>query len=193
MPDATKILVGTPDQIESTGAIMSAPIGTDLPTSAVDDIEAAFVGSGFISEEGLTLSPSISTADIREWGGSLVRRLKESFDGTLSWSNLETNEASLKMAFGDDAVTATAATTTHGNQLAVAVSGNLPAVKSWIFKIKDGDSRVLIVVPNGQITELEDISFTSSDAIMYGVTLACYADSEGNSLYIYTDDGAITA
>lgn len=189
--DAKNVLTGGPDQALGTGAILSAPLGTTLPTAAGATLDAAFTDCGFISEDGLVLSPSYSTADIRDWSGSLVRRIKESFDGTLSWSHLETNEKSLKNVFGTNAVTATAATSSHGNQLAVAVNGDLPGAQSWAFKIKDGDTRVLIVAPNAEITSLEDVSFKSSEAIVWGVTLSCYPDSTGNSIYIYTDDGQI--
>lgn len=190
--DAQRVLVGTADQTGATGAIFSAPIGTTLPTTAVDTLDAAFTDSGYVSEDGLTFAPDLSTADINEWNGALVRRVKETFDGSLSWSHLETNEESLKNTFGDSNVTATAATASHGNQLAVSIAGELPDAKSWVFKLKDGDNRILIVVPNGQITDVEDVSFTASDAIMWGVTLSCYPDSSGNSLYIYTDDGQHT-
>ena len=193
MLDAKNVLIGSPDQVAGVGAILSAPLGTTLPTSADAALDAAFKDSGYISEDGLTLSNSVSTADIRDWSGDLVRRIKSSFEGTLSWNHLETNEQALKNAFGDSAVTATAASQTHGAQLAVSVSGELPAAKSWAFKIKDGDARVLIVAPNAQVTTLGDTSFTSGGAITWPVTLSCYPDTNGNSLYIYTDDGITTA
>lgn len=191
--DAARVLVGTADQTNATGAIFSAPLGTTVPTSAVDTLDAAFKDSGYVSEDGLSFSPEISTSDVSEWNGSLVRRIKESFNGTLSWSHLETNEQSLKNTFGDAAVTVTAATQTHGKQIAVAISGELPAAKAWVFKLKDGNNRMLIVVPNGQVTTIEDVDFTSSDAIMWGVQLSCYPDTNGNSIYLYTDDGVTTA
>jgi len=186
--NAQNVLIGMPDQAV-TGAILSAPLGTTLPTSAIDTLDAAFTDSGFVSEDGLTFSPDMSTADINDWSGSLVRRVKESFNGTLSWAHLETNEASLKNTFGDSNVTVTAATATHGKQIAVAINGELPAAKSWAFKMKDGNNKILIVVPNGQITTVNETSFTSSDAIAWSVELSCYPDSSGNSLYIYVDDG----
>lgn len=188
MVNAEEVLVGTPDQA-TTGAILSAPLGTTLPTSAVDELQLGFVDSGYVSADGLTLSPDMSTADINEWGGALVRRLLETFDGTLSWSQLETNEQSLKNAFGDDNVTVTPADGEHGKQIAVKIGSRLPAPKSWVFKMKDGSKRMMIVVPNGQITTVDDVSFVSNDAIMWPVTLSTYPDSSGNCIYIYTDDG----
>lgn len=187
--NASRVLVGTADQTNATGAILSAPLGTTLPTDATATLDAAFTDSGYVSEDGLNLTNDLSTASISEWNGQLVRRVKESFDGSLSWSHLETNEAALKNTFGASNVTVTAATATHGQQFAVAINGELPEAKSWVFKLKDGDNRILIVVPNGQVTDIEDVSFTASDAIMWGVTLSCYPDANGNSLYIYTDDG----
>ena len=190
MVNADQVRVGTPDQL-TTGAILSAPTGTALPTSASAELDDGLVASGYVSADGLTLAPDMSTADINEWGGALVRRLLETFDGTLSWSHLETNENSLKNTFGDANVTVTPADSTHGKQIKVAIGASLPEVKSWAFKIKDGAERILIVVPRGQVTTVDEISFVSNDAIMWPVTLSTYPDSEGHCIYIYTDDGQV--
>lgn len=188
--NASQVLIGSPDQA-TTGAILSAPLGTTLPTSATDTLDEAFVDSGFVSEDGLTLAPGVSTADVREWGGSLVRRILQSFDGTLSWAMLETNEAALRAAFGDEYVNVVAASAAHGKQITARLGAHLPAAKSWVFRMKDGNNRIMIVVPNGQITTVNDISFTSSDAIAWSVELSCYPDATGESIYVMTDDGAI--
>jgi hypothetical protein len=57
--------------------------------------------------------------------------------------------------------------------------------------MKDGDSKILIVVPDGQVTEVGDVTFTSNGAVGWAVTLACYPDAAGESIYIYTDDGEV--
>lgn len=187
--DKSSVLVGTPDQL-TTGAIAKAPIGTALPTDAVTALGSAFVAGGYVSEDGLKLTPSISTSDIRDWSGSLVRRIIQTFDGTLSWNMLQTDEESLKVAFGDANVTATAATSSHGNQLSVSLNATLPERSSWAFSMKDGDHRIRVVVPDGQVTTVGEVSFTAGGAIVWPVTLSCYPDSSGNCIYIYTDDGA---
>lgn len=186
--DKSKVLVGTPDQ-NTTGAIAKAPIGTALPTDAVTALNSAFVAGGYVSEDGLKLTPSISTSDIRDWSGSLVRRIIQTFDGTLSWSMLQTDEDSLKAAFGDANVTVTAATSGHGKQLSVSLNATLPERSAWAFSMKDGENRIRVVVPDGQITTVGEVGFTSGGAIMWPVTLSCYPDASGNCIYIYTDDG----
>lgn len=190
--DAKNVLVGTADQA-TTGAILSAPLGTTLPSGVSDALDKAFTDSGYVSNDGLTFTADNSTSDINEWNGALVRRLLESQDVTLSWAHLETNVASLRNAFGDNNVSTTPATADHGETIKVSIGSSLPAAKSWVFRLKDGDHRILIVVPNGQITSMDDVSFVANDAITWPVTLSTYPDSTGKNVYIYFDDGKTVA
>ena len=196
MPNVKDVLVGAPDQ-KTTGAIKHAPVGTALPTltditKAAVTLNAAFKGDEYVSEDGLTLAPSVSTEAIKDWSGSVVRKILTEFDGTLSWSMISTNAEAFKIAFGGSNVTSTTANNTHGNQVKASLGAHLPDAESWVFLMKDGDARMVIVVPNGQITEWEEVSFNSSDAVGWGVTLSCYPDSSGESIYVYTDDGQVT-
>ena len=196
MPNVNDVRIGAPEQ-KTTGAIKHAPVGTTLPV--LSDIGAsgvtldpAFVGDEYVSEDGLTLSPSMSTTNIKDWSGTVVRKLLEEFDGTLSWTMISTNEDTLKIAFGDDYVTSAAASSAHGAQVRAALGAHLPDTQSWVFLMKDGDARVVIVVPNGQITEVGDVTFVSNNALGWQVTLSTYPDSDGNSIYIMTDDGVVS-
>lgn len=193
--DSSKVLVGTPDQL-TTGAIMCAPVGTKVPD--LDDVKPAavtidplFTSAGYVSKDGLTITPDYSTSDITDWSGALVRRVLESFTGEMSWTMIQVDEDSFKMAFGDKYVTANKATSDHGNQLKGALGAHLPECKSWVFKMKDGAARILIVVPNGQVTGLDEISLNSTDPMGLAVTLSCYNDGTGNAIYILTDDGQV--
>jgi len=189
--DSANVLVGAPDQA-TTGAILSAVIGTALPTTALTALAGAFADSGYVSEDGLTLTPELSHESIMDWSGAVVRSALDSFVGTLAWSHLEVSEDALKTWAGEDNVTVTAATGSTGTQYAVSLGANAMPRKSWAFKIKDGAKRVLIVVPDGQITEMGEISFKRSEAITLSVTLTTYPDSSGNNIYVYTDNGVFT-
>lgn len=191
MPNIKDVRIGLPDQ-STTGAILSAPVGTTLPTSAVDTLDQAFVGNEYVSEDGLTLAPSVSTQDIKDWSGTVVRKILESFDGTLSWTMISTNENSLSVAFGSEHVTTTAASSAHGKQVKAELGAHLPAERSFVFLMKDGDARIMIVVPRGQVTEVSEVTFASTAAVGWGVTLSCYPDASGESIYIMTDDGVTT-
>ena len=178
--DASKVLVGTPDQL-TTGAILCAPLGTTLPD--LDDItpkqvtlDEAFVDAGYANEDG-----------------AVVRNLLDEFNGTITFTLIQTDEAALKMAFGDGYVTASAATSEHGNQLKARIGARLPDAKSWVFKMKDGRARMLIVVPNGQVTSVDEVTFNATDPIGWAVTISCYPGADGDSIIILTDDGQTVA
>ena len=197
MPNVKDVRIGAPEQ-STTGAIKHAPLGTALPTlSSISKtgvtIDGAFTGNEYVSEDGLTLAPSISTTDIKDWSGATVRKVLESFDGTLSWTMISTNEGAMKVAFGDAHVTTSAATAQHGNQVQAAVGAHMPDAQSWVFLMKDGDARIVIAVPDGQITEVGEVTFASNAAVGWQVTLSCYPDASGNCIYIMTDDGVTTA
>lgn len=197
MPNANDVRIGAPDQTV-TGAIKHAPVGTTLPTLASITkagvaLDGEFKGNEYVSEDGLTLTPSVSTESIKDWSKAVVRKVLTEFDGTLKWTMISTNAEAMKIAFGGSNVTSTTANTTHGNQVKTSLGAHLPDAESWVFLMKDGDARMVIVVPNGQITEWDETNFNAGEAVGWGVTLSCYPDSNGESIYIYTDDGQVTA
>ena len=197
MPNVSDVRIGAPDQAV-TGAIKHAPLGTSLPelsdiTVEEVDLDTAFTGNEYVSEDGLTLAPSISTTDIKDWSGATVRKVLESFDGTLSWTMISTNAGSLGIAFGTENIETEEATSEHGAQVQVALGARLPERQSFVFLMKDGDARIVVVVPDGQVTEVGEVTFASNAAIGWQVTLSCYPDEDGNSIYIMTDDGVVAA
>jgi len=198
MPYTSDVRVGAPEQSGTVGAILHAPTGTALPTlSSISksgvNYNQAFTGNEYVSQDGLTLSPSRSTTDIKDWSGATVRKVLESFDGTLKWTMISTNKVAFELAFGKSKVTSATATTAHGAQAQAALGAYMPDEYAWLFLMKDGDARIVIAVPDGQITEVGDVTFASNAAVGWEVTLSCYPDSAGNCIYIMTDDGVVTA
>ena len=94
---------------------------------------------------------------------------------------------------GSANVTVTAATSTKGKQIKVGIGADDMPAKRFIFKMKDGGARVVVVLPSATVTETEDIVFVKNDAIKLGVTLGAAPDSTGKSIYIYTDDGIFSS
>ena len=189
--DPAEILVGAPNQL-TTGAIKQAPLGSVLPTDACTPVDPAFKDAGYVSKDGLKLTPSYSISDITDWNGELPRRVLETFTGEITWTSIQLGEQDLKNAFGDDNVTVTPATSQHGVHKAVKIGAHLPEVRQWVFDMKDGDNLIRVVVPRGQITKIDAMSFVRSSPISIPVTLSCYADESGESVYLYTDNGVFT-
>ena len=193
--DAKRVLVGTAEQSSTTGALSRGPVLSTIPNDIDTAITAisAFTSSGYISEAGASLSTTKSVTAIREWNRTAVRRILEDFDGTVSLSLIQLDEEGARQCFGEDNVTVKAATSTKGTQLRIALGASLPEPHAWALRIKDGDARMLVLVPNGQVTSGVDISFTANSAIQLPVTISANDDGTGHSIYIFTDDGVTAA
>lgn len=191
--DANKITLGAPDQ-STTGAVLSAPTGTSLPTTAVEALNTAFVSSGFVTEDGVSLEFNQTKTELRDWSGKSQRTIIENTDGTVSYSLMELSYEGLCQVFGESAVTKTAANAQHGEQLRVSVTGDLPEARAWVFNMKDGDKRTRLVIPNGQVSTLPNITFTAGDAIAIPVEISCHPDpTTGVVVDFMNDDGQKTA
>lgn len=186
------VFVGAPDQ-KTTGAILSAPDGQTAPENIREDLPSEAASSGYVGDEGVTLTPERSTEDVRDWSGAVIRKIMTEFDGTLSWEHLELSIQALKNYFGEENVSVTEADGEHGTETIAKLNGEELPVKSWYFKMKDGKRRLLIFVPHGQVTEQGEIQFVKTDAVKLPVTLSTYPDEDGNNVYIYTSDGVTTA
>lgn len=192
---ATDIYVASADQSTTTGALRRGAVITTIPadiTAALTAI-ASFTSSGYVSEDGATLTTDISTTDLKEWNKNTVRRLLDSFDGNIALTLIQLDEEGAKQTFGSSNVTVVAANSTHGKQLKISLGAHLPEAQAWALCMKDGNKKMLVLIPNGQVTSGVEITFSAGDAIKLPVTISANDDGTGNSIYIYTDDGVTTA
>jgi hypothetical protein len=186
------VFVGAPDQ-QVTGAILTGPETDTIPTTIDDFVETGLANSGYVGEDGVTITPTESTESIKDWSLKVIRKILTEFDSTIAWAHLALDEFSLKNYMGDDNVEVTPATVAHGTQTRAAIAGEMRPVKAWYFKIKDGARRALIMVPHGQVTERGEIALLASAAITLPVTLTTYPDAAGKNIYIFLDDGKVAS
>jgi len=188
--DVTKVLAGKP---LASGGVLRGDSSTAAPTDATSAVTGA-TALGYIGPDGLTETVDRQTNKIKAWGGDVVKVVQTDFSVTYQFTFYESANAEvLKAVHGDDNVSVTAADETHGNQTAITInSEELPKVP-WVFEIKDGDSKIRIFVPLGQITTVGDITYSDEDVVGYQVTVEAFPDADGNQAYKYLDDGKVTA
>lgn len=175
---ANDVLVGAP--LLATGGVQAAAPGAALPTDATTAL-TGFTALGLIGEDGIAETADRSTEQIRAWGGALARVVQTEFGLSYTFQFLETNATVLREIHGADNVTAD----TGGGSLAVKINkAELPR-RVYVFEIKDGESKIRIVLPNAQITSVGDVTYTHSDAVRYEVTVTAYPDEAGNEAYKY--------
>ena len=139
----------------STGMFYHAAAGTALPDSPGATLAQGWTEIGDISEDGVTWTPFGSIDVIRNWALDAVRKFA-SEKGKASAAIIETTEESLKAAFGESAVTVTAATATHGKLVSVDANvGKLGGPEAWLFVGKDGDDLFMLGYKVGDQVEIK--------------------------------------
>ncbi len=187
--NAKKVLVGAPDQSSTTGAVNYADTTTTAPTDARSALGGSWTGCGYVSEDGLTLSTDYGTVKLRDWSKNAVRTLLDEFTGEVTFAFIQTDYEGLCAIFGASNVTRTAATASAGEKITVKLGAHLAPVKSFAFNMKDGNARVRVYLPNAQAVLDGDLTFVANEPISWNVKLECNADTSGESIYIFTDDG----
>lgn len=174
----------------STGGILVAPQGTALPTTVATAPNVLFVSTGYIGEDGVTENNGRTIEKIRAWGGDVVKTSQTEHSLTYEFTFIESlNTDVLKTIYGPTNVTTTAKTASVGTLQAIKVTSDVMAHYSYIFEVRDGVAKVRICVPDGQITEVGETTYSDASVIGYQVTVECFADATGVKAYKYTDDG----
>lgn len=104
-----------------SGYIWVAPLGTPIPTDATTELAAAFVGLGYLSEDGLTEPASLTAGDdIVAAGGDTVAQADPTFSKTWTGTCIEAlNEDLLKVAYGSANVTVEQASSSKDGSITV--------------------------------------------------------------------------
>lgn len=187
MPNvASNVVAGVP---LATGGILIGALTAAAPTTAVSTL-TGFTAAGYIGEDGVTETNERSTDRIRAWGGDTVKVVQTEHNVSYQFTFLETLNADvLKAVYGESNVTTTAATASTGTLHKVLVNAQTLPHKSYVFELKDGDAKIRIYVPDGQITEVGDITYSDSEVIGYQVTVEAFADASGNKAIKLLDNG----
>ena len=169
----------------ATGMFYTAPKGTALPTTPGTTPGASWVLVGDISEDGITLTRPNGDV-IRNWALDPVRKVNTE-NGKITAPIIDTSKKVLETLYGADNVTYTAATSGHGNITSVTLSPDVSAEPaSYLFLMKDGESLAMLGTSNGLITEIGDVSFSPTEAVVWTATIDA-------SWTFMRDDGQVTS
>ncbi len=165
-------------QPKVTGALRNAPLGSAAPTNATTALTSAWIDLGYIGEDGFTESISRDTDKKKAFGGATVKVLQTDFANTFQFAFMESINADvLKRVFGAGNVTVS------GANITVAKNKLTLPHESWVIDTQDGDNLLRTYIPDGQISEVDDITRVHTDTIMYTVTIEAFEDAAGNNSY----------
>ena len=150
----------------ATGMFYHAPAGTALPTSLTTQLPGTWKHVGDVSDAGITLALNKSVTNLRNWANKIKRSVLTDHSETIQSPIMDTTEEVLKTVVGAANVTKT------GDVVKVNLSdGALPKQEAYLFIMKDGDDMMAIGCSYGQITAVDNVSFTPGDAIRWTPTI----------------------
>ena len=175
---ASNVTVGKP---KVGGAVFWAPLGSTLPTSASASLDAAFVDLGYVSEDGVVNNNSPESDTVKAWGGDTVLTLQTDRPDTFTLTLIEAMNADvLKTIYGTSNVIEA------GGAITIkATADNMPSGAWVIDMVLKGNRAKRIVIPDGTISELGEISYKDDEAVGYQITITDVPDTNGVYHYEY--------
>ena len=178
--DNKNVLVGIPDV---SGGLWVSDLVSEtsaLPKADTELTTAGFTAVGFISEDGITEANERDTDKVKAWGGDTVRILQNEHTITYSFTFLEMgNPEVLKLLFGEDNIE------TSGDTTTIKKNAKVLEHKTFVIEVLDGDKKIRLVVPDGQITETGERQFSHNAVLQVEVTIEAFSDVDGNKGYEY--------
>lgn len=177
--DSKKVTVGKP---KVGGVAHRAPLGSVLPTNAIDALDKAFENLGYLSEEGLVNANSPSSDKVKAWGGDTVLNFQTDKPDTFKFTMIEAlNLAVLKSVYGDKNVSGTL-------EAGIVIKANREDQQeyAWVFDmVLRGNVAKRIVIPQASVTEVAEIAYVDNKPVSYGTTISATPDTSGQTHYEY--------
>lgn len=164
------------------GVLYSADLGTALPDTALEALNAAFLANdhGAIGDNGIGINRSRTTQDIKAFGGKTFRTVQTESDESVTITFLEDdNLAVLETVFGEANVEVETATSQGQHKTIYHALDPLP-IKSWVINSIDGEKTKRYVIQKGQVTETAEVTDVHTDVTRHQVTIKTYESSIGN-------------
>lgn len=169
----------------ATGMFYTAAAGTTLPTTP-SGIGTDWTEVGAVTADGITWTTGKDSDPLRNWAKEVERLIASDEGGTVSAPLMYTDKNTLETIFGADNVTVTAAAAGHGNLVSVTVAPGVSASPAaFLFVMKDGDDLMMLGTSKGIVREVDDITFSPTEAITWTATI------EAASWTFTKDDGQV--
>lgn len=184
--DANEVLVG------ASGSVHVAPVGTAGPTDIATALNVAFIDLGYVSEDGVSITPDVDVSDINAWQSFYaVRRIVTGRTLEVAFSLLQWNENSIKLAFGGGSVT-----TTAGPPAYYTYSPPAPSdidYRAVVVQWADGTKDYRLHIPKALVTDTSALSLNRTNPAGLALTFSVQATDGANPFTLITDDPAFAA
>jgi hypothetical protein len=170
------------------GYVYTAPTGTTLPTDITTKLDNAFKVLGFISEDGITVSVEEDSNDLVDINGDVMDSTYSNRVETIAFTLAEMKAGTFKTQYGSVNVT------DENGLITIKHNGDSHDSASYVFElVLKNNRRWRMVVPSAKLSELGDLTISSSELCQREITLKCAVDEAGNTIYDYMESTETTA
>lgn len=172
-------------RVAITGELYKAVTGTPRPANSTAALNAAYIGQGYVSKEGVTESPDETVSRVVAWqGGVVVRSTTTEATATLALTLIETKASVLETYHKGSTVV-----DLGGGQYKIDVKPPTDKREQYVLDVLDGTKHLRFDIGDGEVTERGEITYISDEEISYPITITCYPVN--GVLYTkYSDDAA---
>lgn len=187
MPTTTAILSSGQVRVAGTGAIWRGAAGATPPTDSITAWAAGYQNLGYCTD-GFTSTPNFKATQVRGWQNrGVLRNITTEFDFKFGFELLQTNIATLALAWGG-------ATITAGSGGAWTMQ--LPADPATEFALgidwSDGALTYRYFMPRVSLLTLPTIKSVRSDATRYALEIQTLVPVDGSGqVQFFGVDGAV--
>lgn len=173
-------------RVAITGAVYVAPTGSTAPVSSHDAVNAAFIDLGYISEDGVTITPNDTTEVIKAWqNATTVRTVYTEQRWTFQFKMIESKGKTVGLYFRNS----TGPSVVSAGEWYILPDQTNPDQRAFVLDWIDGSKYYRYYIPNGEVTERGDLVLVNGDSVMYDVTLtANYSSTIGAPFKAFSSD-----
>ena len=162
------------------GAIYFAPLGSTLPTTATEALDAAFENVN---------SNSPTSENIKAWGGDIVLTTLTEKPDTFKFTLIEAMSLNaLKAIYGSSNVTGTDLET----GLEVHANSTQQPDYAWVIDMVFKNNTVKrVVIPDAGVSGVGDVTYADGSAVGYETTISAMPDENGDTHIEYILKSAV--
>jgi hypothetical protein len=173
--------------VAANGRVYVADVETTLPTDESEVLDSAFVDLGYLTDAGVTVSPSMSVESVTPWQSYYsIREIVTTRELTVGMELLQFNSDTAVLAFGGGIVTEE----DPGSYKMVPPSPEYVDKRTVVIDWQDGDKVYRLVVPTAMMIDGGEFNLSRSAPASLAVTLKALGVDGEDPFILYTNDSS---
>ena len=166
-----------------SGEVYLAPVGTAMPAAETTALNAAFLGLGYTTEDGVSIQPTIEMNEVRSWQSAYATdRRVNSRDLTISATLQQLNNVTFRTNFGGGSFALGTGTYTYTPPAEADID-----YKAMIIHWVDGTEITRLLVPKVLVSESGALQLQRATPTEIAITWGLISTGVGNPFTVVSN------